>query len=505
MPAGLNKSHPLIDLRLSAVLLSCLFSLINIVSNPVLNDDAYGYLRAAEIFTRSGAGALLNNYGWYGYSILIALLNELLPLGYLYCAYLLNIFFYAVLVYAFISLVMEYRRTFSAKLFAALVILVFPLINEMRYFLIRDFAFWAFSMTALLQLVRFHTRLKPRHAIGWCLALLAATFFRLEGIVLLALTPFSLLFNQSITASARVKNFFLVQAILLGAVVLIFMLCSAAGINLPGLIAYAYRYYLPGIFSIPELLAGTASQLSTAIFDERNFPGNSGHGVVILILAYCYTVLLNLLNALSLPLGIFLLYGWAGRRLSLSSHASIPVLFFVASSMLSLLIFMFVMHFLTQRYATLPALILLSLVPLCLDSLYLQAQGLGKTKIFQLVFGIFVFYFAVDSLVSFGYSKRYIHDAANWTRENISTNVQLHTNEYAIAYGSGLVADYDKVPPDARTSVAAVNAGDVLAVSVRYNDAELQALLNDRTDLALLKTFSNKRNDQVRIYQAPAP
>jgi len=33
-----------------ALILSCLFSLIVILQNPLLNDDAYKYLRAAELF-----------------------------------------------------------------------------------------------------------------------------------------------------------------------------------------------------------------------------------------------------------------------------------------------------------------------------------------------------------------------------------------------------------------------------------------------------------------------
>ena len=65
-------------------------------------------------------------------------------------------------------------RGWSVHWLGALTILAYPLINEMRYFLIRDFAFWGFALLSLLHLVRYHQHGRWHNALYWCLALLTA-------------------------------------------------------------------------------------------------------------------------------------------------------------------------------------------------------------------------------------------------------------------------------------------------------------------------------------------
>src|SRR5690606_18445149 len=98
------------------------------------NDDAYSYLRGAELFNESSAGTVLETYGWYGYSILIALLDKLLPGGLKVAAHVLNTGAYALLVFAFLRICREYHESRRVQWFAALVILGLPLLNEMRFF-----------------------------------------------------------------------------------------------------------------------------------------------------------------------------------------------------------------------------------------------------------------------------------------------------------------------------------------------------------------------------------
>ena len=490
-----------LDIRYSAIFLSCVFSLINIASSAVLNDDAYGYLRAAELFAAEGVRPVLDQYGWYGYSLLMALLDKLLPLDLLSAAHLLNILAYALLVYAFITLVQEYCASRRTALFAALVILLFPLTNEMRAYLIRDFAFWAFCVLALLQLVRYQRQQRLHNALGWCLAMLAATFFRLEGLVLLLLTPLSLLFNPALSLALRLRGYLLLLAILLAGCALAFLLALLAGIDLPDLMAYAYRYYLPRIYNLPELLLNTAEELNQALFTEQNFPGNSGHGVVILILAYLYTVVVNLIKAFSLPLSGLFIYGLLSRSYRLGAHAALPLIFFLGASLLSLLIFILIMHFLTQRYAALACLLLLSLLPLCLDTVYLRAKANGKMLPFYAVFGFFVLYYTVDSLFSFGYSKDYINQAGHWSREQLSMQAELHTNSYAVAYLSRKIPHYDKISEDARVTLQQLEPGEYLAVTVKHDEEDVRALLEQRPRLQLLQRFANERNDAVEIYR----
>lgn len=493
---------PLYSVRIVAVLISCLFSIIAILSNPVLNQDAYGYLRAAQLFNETGARAVLDNYGWYGYSILIALFDRVLPGGLLQAAHMFNAATYALLVYVFIDLSLEFRRNTRVAAFAALVILLFPLVNEMRHFLVRDIGFWSFCLLALVQLIRYQRTRSIRHAVLWCLTMLAAVYFRLEGIVLLLLTPCAVLFNTSLGIKARVQSYLLLQGLLLAGAAAVFSVCAAAGINLVDLFQYAYRYYLPGIYNLGELLMGTADELNSVLFAPQNFPGNSGHGLIILTFAYIYTLAVNLVNAMGVPLTVLFLYGLAARRYRAPAHAILPASFMVVGSLVSLLIFMFIMQFITQRYAALSAIILLGFVPLCLEELYLAWKNRGNFNQFKLIGGGFLaFYLLVDSLVSFGYSKSYILEAATWIDGNLQGESTLHTNEAAIAFATGKVEEFDKVEPDASHYLEMPPGSGILALSIDHDDTALLNGLEAREDFHLLARFANDRNDQVRIYR----
>jgi hypothetical protein len=156
------------------------------------------------------------------------------------------------------------------------------------------------------------------------------------------------------------------------------------------------------------------------------------------------------------------------------------------------------MHFLTQRYALLLCLLLLSLVPLILDDLYAAARQRGTLKRFHAIFGFYCFYYLVDSLVSFGYSQQHIVDGLAWTRSDMPAGASLKTNNFAVAYHSGRVADYDKTVRDTSVVVQDSTTGDYLVLDVGHDD-DTQAL-DSNPQLKPLERFANERGDEVRIY-----
>ncbi len=66
-----------IDIRVYAVGASLLISLFTIVFPKTLNDDAYIYIRTAEIFLTDGLNAAFQHYAWASYSLMIALISQL--------------------------------------------------------------------------------------------------------------------------------------------------------------------------------------------------------------------------------------------------------------------------------------------------------------------------------------------------------------------------------------------------------------------------------------------
>ena len=222
-------------LRLLVVLVSLLWSAVVLLQNPVLNDDAYGYLRAALLFREEGLAAVFDRYGWYGYSVLIGVLDAGLPGGVKAAAHVLDAALLALLVLAFVDCAALLQPAPRTRLLAA-GILLFPLLNEMRFYVVRDFGFWAFTLLSLSQLERQRRQPGWWPACGWCLALLAATLFRLEALLLAAFTPLGAW--RGTDWRTRWQPY--VALVLIAGLLL--LLAQFTGADLPARLQYAYRF-----------------------------------------------------------------------------------------------------------------------------------------------------------------------------------------------------------------------------------------------------------------------
>ncbi|HAD72150.1 MAG TPA: hypothetical protein DCF94_08985, partial [Gammaproteobacteria bacterium] len=139
-----------------AVILSVLISIITILFPDTPNDDAYVYIKTAEIFLAEGTIAAFQHYAWAGYSLLIAFVSQL-GFSLFTSAFVINALFYALLVYSFLSIVKLIDDSPQVLILAALSVLLYPQLNEYRYLIIRDVGFWALSLFALWQLLLFGT------------------------------------------------------------------------------------------------------------------------------------------------------------------------------------------------------------------------------------------------------------------------------------------------------------------------------------------------------------
>jgi hypothetical protein len=486
-----------------ALFLSCLFSLVVILQNPLLNDDAYKYLRAAEIFSTDGALAVLESFGWYNYSLMIALADRVLPGGAIVAAHTLNTALYALLTYTFLLLVRELRDTPRTRMFAAVCILVLPLTNEMRYFLIRDIGFAALALLSLVWLIRHNRTGDTRMAFYWSITLVAACVFRLEGLMLFALAPWSLLLPDASTPmKERAERCGRLVGILAAVVVSVLLVALLAGYSLPELIGYAYRWYIPLLADLSTLLNGTAANVGSALFPPNDFPGSGSTGLALVITLFGYglALLMNVAEALSYVLVLLLL---APLVLQIPStphpQARRALQAYIGIAALELLLFILIMHFTTQRYATLLVLLLLTQAPLVLDELYARARTSGKLlRSFHACFFLFTIYFVGDSLISFGHSQQHVEAGIAWTRTQLPAGAQLKTNNFAIAYHSGHVVDYDQTQRDTASVIAASSPGDYLALEFDRDDDT--SAVDTSPAFEALQNFSNERTDELRIY-----
>ena len=480
-----------------AAVLGCVFSLWWIFKNPVLNADAYQYLRAAELFNSDGAHAVFARYGWFNYSILIALLNKVLPGGLLASAHVLNMLLQTLLLTTFIRLSQRLNGGRHTAWLAALVILAYPQLNEMRFTLVRDFGFLAFTLLSLELLLLVRDSGRWQHAALWTLAISLAAVFRLEALLLAAVAPLALLGNGN---NRKVVLLYGSMFSLALVTTLVFALLQ---VDLLALMQFAYRYYLPLLFDLPSLLTQQSQALQQFLFTPDNFPGqhNTLHGLLILLFAYGYTVLANLVQALSVPVTVLLLHAlWRGWLRPLDGWRG-PLAVYGFCSLLILLAFVSIMHFLTERYALLLCLLLLLLVPGVLNRWIDHAQAQRSQRRYLLIGWFFVVYFFTDSLVSFGYSTAYLPQALAFLQTSTTQGSALVTNSRYLAYGSGRIKDYDQGSYDPGDALTRAKSGNTLAVRLKASEQEARTLLEQDQRLSLMQRFGNTRGDEVRIYQ----
>ena len=245
------RQHP----RLFALIGSLLIAgyVLSLGERP--NDDAYTYVRVADILLHDGLAAAYAYYPWATYSVLFAHFI-LIDLDLFTGGRVLNALLYALLAVSFVSLAGELVRNAesqrrSAILFlAAVTVLLYPQLNEYRSMLIRDVGYWAFMLLGLQQLI-VAVRLPARSSqfvgrlLAFFAALLFAFAFRAEALGYLILTPLLFCFLRDNIGNRRVGDALRVSLALAALGVLALVGSLAAGIELFALLSKFFATYLP--------------------------------------------------------------------------------------------------------------------------------------------------------------------------------------------------------------------------------------------------------------------
>lgn len=492
------------DIRLLAVLASIVLSVYTLIFADTPNDDAYTYIRTANIFVNDGLVAAFDHYAWATYAVLIGLVSKL-GIDLFSAAFLVNALFFALLVYAFLSIVRELDDSSTLLGWAALVVLVYPELNEFRYFVIRDIGFWALSLLAFWQYLRYARDGSLAAAGIYCVALVGATLFRAEAIVYLVLTPLALLLDTRFTMPERRRRFLQLEGLVVGLLLFGTVMLTLAGLNILGLFAEFVSVYQPFLINTLAPPPEQANAIGIALFGDYA-AGFSQEYIGLFMTAGLFMILLaNLVGGISGPYFYLLLYGILWRRISLHREFVVPWLLYLAINIVVLLGFLFVTRYLTSRYAMLFCLMVVLLVPMivCNGVRKLSDKSRRPTLAFL---AIFFTYCAIDSYYTFGYSKDFVADAVEWLAEDETP--PLLTNNHAIAYESGRVVEYDRIERNlSEGALRAWPAGGVIAVELNFTMSELLAQLETAGVLQHVTLFPHPADESkgIAIYRRLSP
>ena len=128
---------------------SLLASLWLIAIDPVINDEAVIVLRAADTYISSGFAASVDLFERPLLPIAIATIHQLTGVSLVVAAHSLTTGLFILLCQAFVSTVAMLGGSRQAQLFAAILVLLHPLLCSFRSDFFTEPGYWAFMLLAL--------------------------------------------------------------------------------------------------------------------------------------------------------------------------------------------------------------------------------------------------------------------------------------------------------------------------------------------------------------------
>lgn len=397
---------------LVSITLSLLLSIWLILGKEIINQDAVLYFNA--IFGEQESLARINN--WIFYSKLIYWLSSITGMGLETSAHVINALLDAVLVVAFLRVAEEFGAKQNTLIWAALIILTLPYLNDNRSEIIRGHGYWAFTMLAFTHYIRLYRRFTWQQLFAWLTLMAIATLFRIEGFALAILLPLGFLLNDQFSLSERLSN--LVRCYLpLGAVLLLLL----------------GSYYLLGGFENRLLeIAGAFNQLKESVSQivpekslllrQHVFPLFSASDATISIYVVAVsTIMLDLIQAMTL----FYFAIWVARKLlpaaGLAQEATPVIGTWFLANFIVLLPYMLHHFVMVSRYTLFLAMLLLIVVAFSLAELQRKAIE-QPSRINRSAFVIALLVITallLDSVIESPSNKTYVSEAGKWLESNL--------------------------------------------------------------------------------------
>lgn len=497
------------QLLLLTGIISVLFSLLKLSSPDPLMVDGIVFLKAGQAFLASGWQASTQTYPWPFFSIFVSYISHYTGLNLLSTFHIIITFLQAMIAICFIALVKKLGGNTLEQRLAAIVILLYPFINNTRAFVTRDFGYWAFGLLAVIFLIEFMRHDKWRTALYWGIAMLTATLFRIEGFLMLAAAPLALLLRPNYNFLQRVKSFLVANSVLIFLVIVGIFVHSFhhhAGSN-----TRLMDYYQQATDILPKLIQHFQMDAQKIRVNILN-PLSEENAMSILIGGLLVAYFLVVLKTMGIAYMILTCFGQLKNLIANKAGEAALLYILLFANEIMLIIFIFEQYFLATRYPVFMILIMMCWIPFSIRYIYQQwlnkKSGILGSKWLLALIAIALFINLVDSIFHFGYSKAYITYSGQWLYQNTAPQNHLFTNSKEVAfYASNSHQDPTRIAnitlADNFDKLDACHY-DWLALRVNKHGALSPSEQDFITHHDPIKTFENKRHDRVMIYQTKA-
>lgn len=493
-------------------------------NDTVINTDGILYVRAAAEIQAGDWTAAVATYNWPAFPACIAAWSSKTGLGLEAAARQVGSGFDAIAAVAFLALAYLLGARGKTLLFAAAAILLFPTVNKYRPYVIRDHGYVAGYLTAACCLLAYSRQRRWAWALGWGVAMVAASLFRVEGLLFLVLVPFVFLLQRGESWRTRWLDLLRTSTVfLVGAVGLTVAWVTAEGSTAARLAARSQIRHPIGYFKVLfETLTEGFPEKAEHVAEHVLHRDAEAYGPWIVLAAVGLIFCVEIVKALNPLYACFVLHGrFSARESWLATEA--PARHerargrrvwgaFVALNLALLLVMAMLRFNLTGRAAVPLALTLLVWVPFSWNDLYVRwksRRGLPfqYNFLFPLV-AVLVVASGVAGAVRLGPSKTHIRTAGTWLEENLPAQAEVFTNDFTLSFYAGRpqAAELRGLPwrNAVRTFEAAKKkkpkAPRALAIRVkRKRPKEKEAVLK-RVGRKPVQEFASPRGDTVLVF-----
>ncbi len=494
------RQHP--ALVVVGILASIALSAWALAVDDIINNDGVHYVLTAEQIARGEWAEALVTFKWPAYSFLIYLVAQLPGIDVALAAHVVTTAGFTAAVLGFVAVVHALGGRGRVLWLALAVVLAFPGINEIRSYMIRDAVFFALYLFALAALMRYVADGGRLRLAACAAALLAASLFRVEALMLALALPVLVVIGggRRPRCALRMSGYLLLIAPVLALFYGWWIFRPEDGEAAWTGLTEPWRVFSLSMDQVGEEIR--ANLLAEGL-DDDGAGFLAGFGMAVSM------VVRQTLETLSLPYAVIVLVEALRRRLlgALAPGQRRVLVAMLVLHLVALVVFAAVKFFLAPRYPVALALTLMLTLPFVFDRYWTAISAMRpawKGRLAGGALGLLLVANTVEGLDNFT-EKRYLRDGGQWLAAHAGADYRLATNDLKFAYYAGRYGEKWVVFREDATFRAFLNSGrwrwkDYVAVNVSHRDPALAIFAARALDQEPVRVFTAGNGDRLLIY-----
>ncbi|MGV3580939.1 MAG: hypothetical protein ACO1N8_01400 [Methylophilus sp.] len=468
-----------------------------------INDDSVLYFEVAKLFSAGEWKQGLALYNWPLYPAILTIIHNLTNANIQLSAQFLNIFFFSLTTFSFITLV---RLAGGDKLtIVCSVALLFSapyITGDILAMLLRDEGFWAFFLLSVTYFIRFYRSGNIQEALLWQVFSIISVLFRVEGVTFLFFLPLVLLINNKNAPCSHAwlkSNAITISLLLLTSITLVFSPLKLLELGrLNELVTVLQRAYTNVTLELIKKSYIMGEQVLGSYLDEY---GMMGVGLTLVTI-----LLLKCIFAPGWIATFILISNWKNGLSQLTSDTRKIFYWLSIIAILNAAIILTSVFVLSGRYLISLGFIMLIFCGFSLKNL-ISTPNKSRFKLFLITF-VFVLIglSLIRNFLPKGEGYNYEQTAVNWIQTRNSTHrpvfyVSPRARYYAGAPYDGRGYDYwDYVEKSIRNG--SIQEYDYLAINMTSHHPEREkALIDALPNHQLAKEFLGyKAKKKIMIF-----